>query len=52
MKDCVFQKFNPKNLPLYINWEHGQDWICKQLKDGTYDKSGRTSTAEPALTPQ
>jgi hypothetical protein len=35
MGDAVFQyyNYNPKNLPLYLNWSFGSDWIAKQLQE-------------------
>lgn len=47
----VIHKFNPKRLPLYLNWGYGIDIIRGMLK-GTYDKLDSARTAEPALTPQ
>ena len=32
MKDAVFQYYNPKILPLCLNWEFGKDWVQQQLK--------------------
>ena len=31
----VIQNYNPKNLPLYLNWVYGKDWIQQQLKELT-----------------
>ena len=45
MEHIVIQKFNPKKLPLYLNWGYGIEVIRGMLK-GTYDKSGRPHTAE------
>jgi len=33
MSDAIIQYYNPKNLPLYLNWPFGIDWILKQLKE-------------------
>ncbi len=33
MSDAVIQNYNPKNLPLYLKWAFGIDWILKQLKE-------------------
>lgn len=45
----IIQKFNPKKLPLYLNWGYGIEVIRGMLK-GTYDKSGRPYPAKPAVT--
>jgi hypothetical protein len=33
----VFQNYNPKNLPLYLNWAGGRRWINCQLKGIPHD---------------
>jgi len=32
-EDAVIQYYNPKNLPLYLNWIFGLDWIEQQFKE-------------------
>lgn len=33
MRDAVFKYYNPKILPLCLNWAFGLDWIEQQLKE-------------------
>jgi hypothetical protein len=48
----VIQKFNPKKLPLYLNWGYGKDTIIAMLKgDYAYDKPRRTHPAKLAPAP-
>jgi hypothetical protein len=32
MDQAVFENYNPKRLPLYLDWVWGKDWIHKQLE--------------------
>jgi len=32
MRNAVIKYYDPRNLPLYLNWSFGLDWISQQLK--------------------
>ena len=47
----VIQKFSEKNLPLYINWEYGIEFVHNKLKEMPDEAiaGGKTPQASPQV---
>jgi hypothetical protein len=48
MYDTIIKEFDPKNIPLYLNWPTGQKILTDYLKGLVNDKLEYTNTNQPA----